>query len=262
MHSPRRSASALTRPRPISSASQPGKSPADQVAGRGRRDPARDQRQRAPPSCPARAAARAHRVLVIQQAQEILAALADDDAAALLRRVGIEPVEFAGDLALQVAGIGRDPHRALVLLGPQAGRRDIAEGLADPGAGLGQHRAAACRAARAARRRRRPRRRNRPAAAAPRRRRRAARRAARASSSGETGSLPGGGGGARSCHSGRFCQARSPAARRDRCRVGRRQSREHRRTPAPAGVLGDLGEGADIRVGRRPASCCSSARAA
>ena len=96
--------------------------------------------------CAPRAEAAARRILVIQQAEEILAALADHDAAALLRRVGIEPVEFAGDLALQVAGIGRDPDRALVLLGPQAGRRDIAEGLADAGAGLGEHRAAARRA--------------------------------------------------------------------------------------------------------------------
>ena len=35
--------------------------------------------------------------------------------------IGVEPVEFAGDLGLQVAGIGRNPHRAPVLLGPKAG---------------------------------------------------------------------------------------------------------------------------------------------
>src|SRR5439155_16877166 len=83
---------------------------------------------------------RAHRILVDQEAEEILATLADDDAPALLHRIGIEPVELAGDLALQVAGEGRDPYRALVLLGPQARRRDIAERLADPGAGLGEDR--------------------------------------------------------------------------------------------------------------------------
>src|SRR5205085_2338765 len=83
---------------------------------------------------------RAHRLLIIQQAQEILASLADHDAAALLHRVGVEPVEFAGDLALQVAGEGRDPHRALISFGPEARRRDIAQGLADAGAGLGEHR--------------------------------------------------------------------------------------------------------------------------
>src|SRR5207237_5694114 len=81
----------------------------------------------------------AHRLLIIQQAQEILAALADDHAAALLYRVRIEPIELAGDLALQVAGEGRDPHRALIAFGPQARRRDIAQGLTDPGAGLGEH---------------------------------------------------------------------------------------------------------------------------
>ena len=112
---------------------------ADEVARRGGADPARDEgerrhRLRAP------CGRAAHRILVIQQTQEILAALADDDAAALLHRVGIEPVELAGNLALQVARIGRDPHRALVPLGPQARRRDIAERLADPGAGLGEHR--------------------------------------------------------------------------------------------------------------------------
>ncbi len=47
--------------------------------------------------------------------------------------------QFGVDLALQVAGKGADPHAAVVLLGPQAGGRQIAEGLAGPGARLGQH---------------------------------------------------------------------------------------------------------------------------
>ena len=138
-HSPRRSASAPTRARPISSAEPAGKIAADHIAGLARGDPARDQAERR------RGAARPRRrgsggFLVVQQAEKILAPLADHDAAALLVRVGIEPVELAGDLGLQVAGEGRDPHRALVLLGPQARRRDIAERLADAGAGLGEDR--------------------------------------------------------------------------------------------------------------------------
>ena len=40
-------------------------------------------------------------------------------------------------MALQVAGKGADPHRTLVLFRPHAGRRDVTQGLADPGAGLG-----------------------------------------------------------------------------------------------------------------------------
>ena len=40
---------------------------------------------------------------------------------------------------LQIAGIGRDPDRAAILLRPDAGRGDIAQRLADAGAGLGQH---------------------------------------------------------------------------------------------------------------------------
>ena len=48
---------------------------------------------------------------------------------------------LALDLALQGAGVGRDPHRRPIGLGPQAGRRQIGQGLADAGAGLGQHHA-------------------------------------------------------------------------------------------------------------------------
>ena len=85
----------------------------------------------------------AHRYLrdaffVIEQAKIILAAFAQDDAAIALRRIGIEPAELAGDLVLEIAREGRDPHRPLVLLGPDARRRDIAQGLADTGAGFGE----------------------------------------------------------------------------------------------------------------------------
>ena len=98
-HSPRRSASAVDpAARRSARRASPGKSPAT-------RSPASVAAiQRAiSASCatdlPGRADGAAHRVLVIQQAEEILAALADDDAAALLHRVGVEPVELAGDLA-------------------------------------------------------------------------------------------------------------------------------------------------------------------
>ena len=86
----------------------------------------------------ARAGGPAHRLLVIQQAEIILAALADDDPPAFCagrdragrarRRSG------AAD-----CGCRSRSTPALVLLGPQARRRDIAQRLADAGAGLGQH---------------------------------------------------------------------------------------------------------------------------
>jgi len=79
------------------------------------------------------------RLFEIQQAKIILAALAQHDLERLLLRVGIEPVQLAVDLGLQVAGEGRDPDRAAVALGPEAGRRQIAQRLADAGPGLGQH---------------------------------------------------------------------------------------------------------------------------
>ena len=254
MHSPRRSASELTRARPISSASQPGKSPATRSPEAVAADPARDQHQRRR-RLPGPRRSRARRVLVIQQAQEILPPLADHDAAALLRRVRIEPVEFAVDLALQVARVGRQPDRALVLLGPQAGRRDIAQGFPDAGPGLGEHRARRVGVLARARRRRRRRRRNRPVAAGPRRRRRAMTRAAAALRPARPGRCRAAGGGARSCHSGRFCQTRSPAAAAGACAPvsAGGSDGEHGRTPAPAGALGDFGEGAASRCRRRPA---------
>ena len=80
-----------------------------------------------------------HRLLEVQQAEIVLASLADHHAPPLLRRIAVQPVELVVDLALQVAGVGSDPDRGAVLLGPQAGRRDIAQRLADAGAGLDQH---------------------------------------------------------------------------------------------------------------------------
>ena len=117
---------------------QPGRQvAADHVAVAAGQRPARHQ---AETDRILRHQAGAHRrLLEIQQAQIVLATLADDDAATLLRRVAMQPVEFVVDLALQVARVGRDPDRGAVLLGPQAGGRDIAQGLADAGAGLDQH---------------------------------------------------------------------------------------------------------------------------
>ena len=53
--------------------------------------------------------------------------------------VRMQPVEFVIDLALQISGIGADPHRAAIFLRPHAGRGDIAQGLADAGTSLGNH---------------------------------------------------------------------------------------------------------------------------
>jgi hypothetical protein len=77
-------------------------------------------------------------LLIIQQTDEIFASFPDDNAALLQRGIGVETVELAGDLRLQVAGIGRYPHRPVVLLRPQARRRDIAERLADSRPGFGE----------------------------------------------------------------------------------------------------------------------------
>jgi hypothetical protein len=79
-----------------------------------------------------------HRLLEVQQAEIVLAALADDHLLGLLAGLRVEPAQLVVDLVLQVAGVGGDPDRALVLLGPEAGRGDVAQGLAHPGAGLGQ----------------------------------------------------------------------------------------------------------------------------
>ena len=80
----------------------------------------------------------ARRVFQVEQAEIVLAALADHHFSRFQRGLGVQAVELLVDLALQVLGEGRQPYRALVLLGPQAGGGDIAQGLADPGAGLGQ----------------------------------------------------------------------------------------------------------------------------
>ncbi|HEY6717367.1 MAG TPA: hypothetical protein VI232_13595, partial [Reyranella sp.] len=59
-----------------------------------------------------------HRLLEVQQAEIVLAALADDDPAALLGRIAVQPIELVVDLALQVAGVGGDLYRCAILLRP------------------------------------------------------------------------------------------------------------------------------------------------
>ncbi len=78
-------------------------------------------------------------VLQVEQAQVVLATLADHHRAAAvgpLVRPGTRA--FAAQLALEVLGVGRDPYGAAGSLCPQRGRGEVAECLADPGSGLRQ----------------------------------------------------------------------------------------------------------------------------
>ena len=58
------------------------------------------------------------RVLEVQQADVVLAALADDGAALLDRGVGVELGGLGIQLPLQRFGVGRQPHRRVGALGP------------------------------------------------------------------------------------------------------------------------------------------------
>src|SRR5437763_636765 len=120
-------------------AEPPRKIAGHDVPGLARSDPAGDQPEM--PGRPPRPAHRgAERVLIIQQTEKILASLADNDVSPFDCGIGVEPVELAGDLGLQVARIGRDPHRTPILFRPQAGGRDIPERLPDAGPGFGKNR--------------------------------------------------------------------------------------------------------------------------
>ena len=117
---------------------QPGRQiAADHVAVAAGQRPARQQAQA--DGILGRQAGAHHGLLEIQQAEIVLAALADHHPAALLRRIAVQAVELVVDLALQVAGVGGDPDRRAVPLRPQRGRRHVAQGLADAGAGFDQH---------------------------------------------------------------------------------------------------------------------------
>jgi hypothetical protein len=78
-------------------------------------------------------------LLQVQKTEVVLPALADHDLLRAHVGVRIKGAALPLDLPLQGAGVGRDPHRRAVGLRPEAGGRQVAEGLADAGAGLGQH---------------------------------------------------------------------------------------------------------------------------
>src|SRR5580693_348555 len=121
-------------------AEPPRKIAGHEISGLARADPPGDQ-----PEMPGRPARPAHsgaeRVLVIQQTKKILPSLADHDTAAFELGIGVEPVELASDLSLQVAGVSRDPDRAPVLLRPKTGGCDVAERLSGTCPGFGKYRA-------------------------------------------------------------------------------------------------------------------------
>ena len=77
--------------------------------------------------------------LHVEQAEVVLAPLAQHHLLGLRLGIGVEPVKLLVDLALQVARVRGEPDRALVALCPEARRRDVAQGLADARAGLRQH---------------------------------------------------------------------------------------------------------------------------
>ena len=102
-----------------------------------RHDPARDEPER--DAIRRQKRAPVHRFVIVEETKIVLAALADHHRLGLGRGIGIEPVELTIDLALEILRVGREPDRALIALGPEARGREIAERLADAGAGLGNH---------------------------------------------------------------------------------------------------------------------------
>ena len=82
-------------------------------------------------------------VLQVQQTEVVLAAFSNHRLDLAHGGVGPQGLALAVDLALEGAGVGRDPGRALVPLGPERGGGEIAEGLAGAGAGLGEKHAGA-----------------------------------------------------------------------------------------------------------------------
>src|SRR4029079_9206525 len=71
------------------------------------------------------------RILEIEQAEVILAALADHDPPRALVRIGEQLWPFPVKLALQRLGESRDPHGPTRLLGPKRCRREVSQRLAD-----------------------------------------------------------------------------------------------------------------------------------
>ena len=112
-----------------------GQIAADHIAIPGERGPARDQlRQHG--CTPLKAALQ--RVLQIEQAEIVFAALAHHHLLTEKGRIGIEPLRFADQLTLQILGVGTDPDSAAGLGGPARGGRKIAQRLADTGPRLGK----------------------------------------------------------------------------------------------------------------------------
>ncbi len=148
MHSPRRSV------RPSEAAETPRLSPSSARSPKRERiqdgkspptmSPSRVKRAQRAMSAASKRAARIGRgeaaegLLHVEQADIVLAALADDDAVPPLVGIGHQPRGFLVELALQVLGIGRDPHRRIVAPRPEPGGRQIAQRLAEARAGLGQ----------------------------------------------------------------------------------------------------------------------------
>ncbi len=99
--------------------------------------PARNERGK---QCIAARASRhaAESFLHVEQAQIILAPFSDHHAMPPLIGIGKQAHGFLVKLALQVLGVGRDPHRCLVPARPEIGRREIAECLAEAGSGFGE----------------------------------------------------------------------------------------------------------------------------
>ncbi len=131
---------AAPRPRPgwiRETLRQPGrKIAAHHVAIPAGAGPARDKAD-GDDGAPSRGGSAVGKLGKVEEAQIVLPPLPDHGLLGLLGRVGIEPRQFLVELALQVLGVGRKPDRALVALRPETCRRDIAERLADTGAGLG-----------------------------------------------------------------------------------------------------------------------------
>ncbi len=142
MHSPRRSAMDGQQAVAEQLGEPAGQVAAHEVAIGAGGGPAGDQAERDGVALEIR------RVFVIQQAEVVFPALAQHHALALLGRFAgqlpllggfAEAASFTFDLALQVAGVGGDPDGALVVLGPEAGGGEVAEGFAGAGAGFRQH---------------------------------------------------------------------------------------------------------------------------
>ena len=142
MHSPRRSTRLSGAGPRRGSDREQGRQPSREVAPghvpiARRPDPASDEPQ--PDQVLLSQLSGVHRVLDVQQADIVLAPLAHHRLAGAYGGIGIDRSALALDLPLQRTGVGRNPDARTVGPGPQRGRREIAEGLADPGASFRQH---------------------------------------------------------------------------------------------------------------------------